>query len=575
MVLRILFLFFLICYAHPLDAAINCASRRPHRYINECVDLRGETMILDENGELCFGPSGKLVNGIVEGHNTSLSGVNKNCFAVVLKGTWKTKTIKDEWFDDAILTDNQIIQNINVIQSDNLLQELWIEKNYLLLLDSKWNTGLSLSSNTVLHFDASISIGGNDLKQYSIVNINRKENVSIIGGEIIGDVGKHNYVEGSTSEWGHGVYIYKSRSIAVSGLKVSKCIGDAFYISGPSESDINIYDSASKQVVLKKCIMDSNRRQGISLIHAEDVIIEDCLALNMGQIEYTAPSFGLDIEPNKNNSVRNVRITHFVTENTKADCSVSSGGYQTNGIVSNRYNILFEKCKFDKSMAIMSGGVVVVDSDIPGLVVYPREMPDNPVVFKNCRIEGRGLFFSSRTAGSFTEGREPSYTFKYCDISPVSVYSYYPALIWGTDVKSLSKINLLFNNCSINLPAGHKKNDLIVGGFDVNCLFKKCTIDASDYSLTTNGLAFDKCRIFCKYIKVHSLPQQINVLRKCHITTTDSKDVIKTGIIGNRLDIVGCVFKNEDGRRFEIPDSVSISGSTINSNRFIKSEKDR
>ena len=567
--LRFLFLFIVII-AYPSDMSRNCAIRKTRHYINECVDLQGKTMILDNNGEVCFGPSGKLINGIVEGRNTSLSGAKNDCFAVTLKGTWNTRTIKDEWFDDAILTDNQIIQNLNTIQSDNQIQELWIRKDYLLLLDSKWNTGLMLSSNTVLHLDSSICIDGNDLKQYAIVSINTKENVTILGGEIYGDVGKHNYVSESTSEWGHGVYIYNSRNISITGMKVSKCIGDAFYISGPAESEINQYDSASKQVVIKKCIMDSNRRQGISLIHAEDVIIEDCLALNMGQIEYTAPSLGLDIEPNKNNSVRNVKISHFVTENTKADCSVSSGGYQTNGFVSNRNNIIFENCIFDKAMVIASGGVLVVDSDIPWLIIYPQEMPDNPVFFKNSRIWGRGLYFNCRNAGSFNEGREPSYSFKNCDFSTTAVDTYCPALIWGTDVAYISKINLLFDKCSISLPLGHKKNDLIVGDFDVNGLFKKCTIDAPDYALTTNGLSFYKCKIVCKCIKAHSLPHQTNVLKKCHITTNDSKNVITMGIIGKQLDIVGCVFKNNEGIRFELPDTVFMSGLTIRRNRFKK-----
>lgn len=577
MVLRVFFLCLLLCLAHPLNALNCCVNKAPRYYINEYVDLQGETLILEDNVELCFGSSGKLFNGFVEGHNASIAGAKKNCFAVVLKGTWNTKTIKDEWFDSAVLTDNQIIKNINTLQSDRIKQDIWLTNHHELILDENNDTGLTLASNSTVHFNSTLKIKGNDLKRYSIVSINRKENVNIIGGEVIGDVGKHRYVEGSTSEWGFGVYIYKSKNVEITGMKVSKCTGDAFYISGPNETDINLYGNASKQVVLRNCVMDANRREGISLVHAEDVLIEDCKAMNMGQIEYTAPSFGLNIEPNKNNSVRNVIVRRFVTESTKADCAASSGGYQSNATVSNRSNILFVDCKFDKAMAIMSGGVVVENSEMPGLVIYPREMPDNPVTLKRCKIGGWGLLVSAQRATPFDKGRVPSYSFIKCEIAPTTVNKSYPALIWGTDVAKLSAVNISFDGCKIDLLKGRRNNDLVVSGFNVRGEFKRCTIDASDYPLLTRGCTFDSCQIYCKYVKVTSLPNQSNVLRRCTIVTKDANTVLivdrsSKGRTCDRLVIEGCIFKNRKAKQFVLPEGNWASGIVVKGNRFRKSE---
>jgi len=467
-------------------------------YVKGVVDLHGKTLDLPEKTTILFKNDSKIVNGTIRGNNTTIKNASDDCFGVILTRTWNVKEISDTWFDKKCLTDNDIIKSLDALQSDRIKQTLKIERDHCLELSSEFNTGLSIASNTKVILKAVLSIEGNALERYNIVSIVRKENVSLIGGEVRGDVGKHRYINGSTSEWGFGIYIYESSDIAVSDLKVSLCTGDGFYITGTGVQ-IGDYTGASKNIKLKRCIVNDNRREGFSLIHAEGVLIEDCKAINMGQTEYTPPSYGINIEPNKNNSVKNVLIERFSSENSYTDFSFSSGGYQFDGVKSNRENIILDRCSFDKGVAIMSGGVKVKNSSMRKVAIYTSNVPkgkDGDVVFNNCIVEGGyGIQFDGRKKMNDTSPF-PRYYFNNCTITASGVYNPVPGLIWGTDLKNVMA-NLQFKNCDISLKPGLKGNTLMAKGLDIDCVFKKCKINLNGYVFTPMNNVFDRCTIEC------------------------------------------------------------------------------
>lgn len=476
-----------------------CIPRQQNYYVNTVIDLKGKTLQLPEGGKMVIGHNGCVKNGVVEGNNTRLSCKREGGIATTLSGTWNTSDIRDSWFDDTVLSGNMIIDNLNVLQSDRIEQDIWITRNHQLTLSEEHDTGLKVSSNTTVHLDATISIDGNDLKRYNIISVNRKQNVRIEGGKVLGDVGKHRYVEGSTSEWGFGVYVYKSNNISISDLTISHCTGDAFYISGPADSGVGEYSNASKDVRISQCVIDDCRREGISLVHAEGVVIEDCRILNMGQTEYTAPSYGINIEPNKNCSVRNVLIQRVVTENTKAECSFSSGGYQLSSSGCNRNNVVVRDCKFDKGVAIMSSGVQLINTSMSRVIIYPVLMPDEKVAFTGCTINGgSGIYLNGKKAPRPESGKEPEYSFIKCTISASEAHTSNPALIWGSEESKLQGITMWFDRCQIALPRGQRQFSIISKGIKMAGGFKRCNIDAQDYRLDTRGLLMEDCTIKSK-----------------------------------------------------------------------------
>ncbi len=100
-------------------------------------------------------------------------------------------------------------------------------------------------------------------------------------------VGGKDYV---SSDWRHTIIIRGSRNVVVEGIRFEESGGDGIYIrnliGGPPAKDITI----------RGCVFDRHHRQGMSVISAENLLVEDCTFSN---ISGTAPSDGVDIEPNK------------------------------------------------------------------------------------------------------------------------------------------------------------------------------------------------------------------------------------------------------------------------------------
>ncbi len=91
------------------------------------------------------------------------------------------------------------------------------------------------------------------------------------------------------SEWRHGLAFYGCRNVLVQDLTIEHTGGDGIYLGAGSEHTPN------RQVTIRRVDCNANHRQGISVISAEDLLIEDC---RLRQTEGTAPQAGIDFEPN-------------------------------------------------------------------------------------------------------------------------------------------------------------------------------------------------------------------------------------------------------------------------------------
>jgi hypothetical protein len=91
------------------------------------------------------------------------------------------------------------------------------------------------------------------------------------------------------SEWRHGLAFYECRDVRIEDLRIEKTGGDGIYLgTGPDKVP-------NRNVVIRGVDCNANHRQGISVISAEDLLIERCLLRNT---KGTAPEAGIDFEPN-------------------------------------------------------------------------------------------------------------------------------------------------------------------------------------------------------------------------------------------------------------------------------------
>jgi hypothetical protein len=131
-------------------------------------------------------------------------------------------------------------------------------------------------------------------KKYSILTIAEAENVTVTGGTLRGERNEH---KGKGGEWGMGIHIGRgAHNITISGLIARDMWGDGFYVRG------------ARGVRFCAVIADRNRRQGLSIIEADGVLVTGSVFKNT---QGTRPSAGIDLEPNDSEQeVTNIRIEH-------------------------------------------------------------------------------------------------------------------------------------------------------------------------------------------------------------------------------------------------------------------------
>ena len=257
--------------------------------------------------------SGALRNGSISGNKTKLNTCSDKGIAVILKGSWLAPVINDLFFDSSVLTDDQIIANINTLQSDDISNSIIIgTKDYHCTITKLNGAALVLRSNTKCILKSIITLLPCAFPNYQIVQIYDVHDVEFKGGKIVGDLLDHPYTSGSSHEWGHGISIKNAQRVKVTSVFVTHCIGDGIVVGGWQEPNTNVYDKAAKQVRLENIVSDDNRRQAMTISHADGVVVNNCRLTNTGKTKFTAPSAGLDIEPNSeapwNQGVKNVLI---------------------------------------------------------------------------------------------------------------------------------------------------------------------------------------------------------------------------------------------------------------------------
>jgi hypothetical protein len=90
------------------------------------------------------------------------------------------------------------------------------------------------------------------------------------------------------AEWRMGIAIRGCRNVLIEGVRIESTGGDGIYIDGGGER------RWSEDITVRNCISHDNHRQGISVISAQDLLIENCI---LSGTRGTAPEAGIDFEP--------------------------------------------------------------------------------------------------------------------------------------------------------------------------------------------------------------------------------------------------------------------------------------
>jgi len=197
---------------------------------------------------------------------------------------------------------------------------------------------------------------------------------------------KSEYVSG---EWRHVINIRGSNHIVIKDLIVRESGGDGIYIAG---SNANRFASHIK---IEKVFSISNKRQGISIISARDVLITNSTFANTSG---TFPGAGIDIEPNlPTDMIQGIRVEDCLfEENFHAGVILNLGKLRSE---SEPVDIRFENCIIRNNHAVENPKVATE--------ILIRSAKENPVggtvLFKNCLIEESkwGMLYARKHANAF------------------------------------------------------------------------------------------------------------------------------------------------------------------------------
>src|SRR5690606_4893448 len=197
------------------------------------------------------------------------------------------------------------IDYTNLLQAMINKYDTILMPNFPILINDK---GLTIPSNKLIRFQdkSKLVLKPTNKSNYAILVLENVKNVKLHNVTIEGDRYKHM---SNLGEWGMGIQIKGGSNISIVNANITKCWGDGIYIT----KGTNIPSS----ILISNSIIADNRRNGISVINGDDILIQSSVIKNINDV---LPMAAVDIEPNSSSDyIGKIVIDDLSTEN----CNIS------------------------------------------------------------------------------------------------------------------------------------------------------------------------------------------------------------------------------------------------------------
>lgn len=163
------------------------------------------------------------------------------------------------------------------------------------------------------------------------------ENITISGGNFIGDRDQHDYSDGENHEWGHILRVGGANNITITGATFSDATGDGIDVHAFGHS----FDSnhvQSTEIFITNNTFERNRRNQISVTSGEYVYIENNnfidASIHTDYSEGIAPGFAIDIEAYRANGIEyEIAENIFIRNNIEKGSRIGSFTIHTGDLV--------------------------------------------------------------------------------------------------------------------------------------------------------------------------------------------------------------------------------------------------
>jgi parallel beta-helix repeat protein len=232
--------------------------------------------------------------------------------------------------------------------------------------------------------DATLVVKPNSADKAYLIYALSVSDVEIAGGQVIGD--RYGHL-GTTGEWGHAVFVRGSSRVTVRDMRLADCWGDGLSIGASL-----VYNGdpiPSEDIVVANVISTNNRRQGISIGRANNVVLRDSEFSNSNG---TAPECGIDIEPDDPGISNVVSIEN---------CRFSGNKKYGINLFKRSQNTTIRRCTIENNgscgiVTVGSTGVVIESNDIRlnrATGIYVQDGTSN------CQIAGNTFYGNYASQG--------------------------------------------------------------------------------------------------------------------------------------------------------------------------------
>lgn len=189
---------------------------------------------------------------------------------------------------DGITDDTEAINK--ALEHSNVLN--MSAKTYLVSANSETSAAIAAHNKVINGNGATIKIKPVTGEYYRIIDATGDTRISNL--TIIGERDTHT---GTSGEWGKGINLSACNYAHIENVTIKNCWGDGIYLG----SDANeTHNNGCNNITIANCIIDNNRRNGISIIDCDNFTIDGCTISNTNG---TNPQSGIVIERNSDKQI--------------------------------------------------------------------------------------------------------------------------------------------------------------------------------------------------------------------------------------------------------------------------------
>ena len=330
-------------------------------------DLNGEEITIPEGCILDF-QGGSLNNCTIIGNDTKINANETQLFKhIKIKGSWLCWDIYSKWFDfisEEGFDNKENIKNISNLLSPSIYNNIYFKEDIWTSITEN-EILIDLVSNTTLKFAGVIKLLPSSVKKACVIGAKKSENITIDSVSLIGDV--ENHIDNG-GEFYHGIKIGGCKNIRIKNCNITKFWGDGIDLIDASSDGVS-YSIDNYNVVIDNCVCNYNRRQGLSIESGHNITISNSEFGYTGVIKYTAPGFGIDIEPWNDD-------TCHLSNITISKCFIHDSKYESLGLITHKQethkdeikNIRINDCVTDTITMYKIRGVSILNTKYDRIV---------------------------------------------------------------------------------------------------------------------------------------------------------------------------------------------------------------